>query len=188
MSLDARRRNPEVVSESAIHEQLPWIRYRLRSLFPHWLGLDDLEQSVLLAVLRSLPSYRGEGPLIAWVDAITVRVGMKHARRVRALARRELDLCEDVAPLTVTAPFEDYLARKRVQGLLGALSPEQANAVFLHHVVGLGVAEVAAQQGVPTETARSRLRLGMRELRRRARVSLPSNHAARAAPSRALSA
>jgi DNA-directed RNA polymerase specialized sigma24 family protein len=36
--------------------------------------------------------------------------------------------------------------------------------------VGLKVSEVAEHQGVPTETARSRLRKGMKELRRRARI------------------
>jgi DNA-directed RNA polymerase specialized sigma24 family protein len=37
-------------------------------------------------------------------------------------------------------------------------------------VVGLEVAEVARHQGIPTETARSRLRIGMQKLRHRARL------------------
>ncbi|HWZ93510.1 MAG TPA: sigma factor-like helix-turn-helix DNA-binding protein, partial [Polyangiaceae bacterium] len=58
----------------------------------------------------------------------------------------------------------------QVQGLLSVLPPEQERAVVLHHVIGLEVSEVAEHQGVPTETARSRLRLGMQKLRHRARV------------------
>ncbi|MES1173344.1 MAG: sigma factor-like helix-turn-helix DNA-binding protein [Myxococcales bacterium] len=57
-----------------------------------------------------------------------------------------------------------------MQGLLSVLRPEQERAVVLHHVIGLEVSEVAEHQGVPTETARSRLRLGMQKLRHRARV------------------
>ncbi len=60
--------------------QLPWIRRRLRSLFrgaPP--DLDELEQKVLLNVLRSLPSYRGERL------TFTSRLGRQHhALRVRS--------------------------------------------------------------------------------------------------------
>ena len=69
--------------EALVHTQL-WIRRRLRSPFPPHLDLDEVEQKVLLNVLRSLPNYRDEGSLRAWVDSITVRVGLSHARRARA--------------------------------------------------------------------------------------------------------
>jgi DNA-directed RNA polymerase specialized sigma24 family protein len=42
--------------------------------------------------------------------------------------------------------------------------------VLLHHVFGFEVSEIATDQGVPTETARSRLRVGMQKLRSRARL------------------
>jgi RNA polymerase sigma-70 factor (ECF subfamily) len=156
--------------EALVHTQLPWIRRRLRSLFPPHFDLDELEQKVLLNVLRSLPSYRGEGSLRAWVDSITVRVGLSHARRVRARERRELALTEGVGDAQQRLPSEAYFTRRQVQGLLSVLPPEQERAVVLHHVIGLEVSEVAEHQGVPTETARSRLRLGMQKLRHRARV------------------
>jgi RNA polymerase sigma-70 factor (ECF subfamily) len=156
--------------EALVQTQLPWIRRRLRSLFPAHLDLDELEQKVLLNVLRSLPSYRGEGSLRAWVDSITVRVGLSHARRARARERRELALSEGLGDTQQRLPSEAYFTRRQVQGLLAVLPPEQERAVVLHHVIGLEVAEVAEHQGIPTETARSRLRLGMQKLRHRARV------------------
>ena len=156
--------------EALVQAQLPWIRRRLRSLFPPHLDLDELEQKVLLNVLRSLPSYRGEGSLRAWVDSITLRVGLSHARRVRARERREQALVEGLGDLEQRLPSEAYFTRRQVQALLSVLPPEQERAVVLHHVIGLEVSEVAEDQGVPTETARSRLRLGMQKLRSRARV------------------
>ena len=125
---------------------------------------------MLLNVLRSLPSYRGEGSLRAWVDSITLRVGLSHARRVRARERREQTLAEGLADFQQPLPSEAYFTRRQVQRLLSVLPPEQERAVVLHHVVGLEVSEVAEHQGVPTETARSRLRLGMQKLRSRASV------------------
>jgi RNA polymerase sigma-70 factor, ECF subfamily len=156
--------------EGVLDSHLKFIKWRLRSMFPPHLDLDELEQQVLLNVLRSLPTYRGEGSLRAWVDSITLRVGLKHARRVRARERSEQALAEGVGEAYERLPSEAYFVRRQLEGLLSALPPEQGRALVLRHVVGLEVAEVAEQQGVPTETARSRLRVGMQKLRRRARI------------------
>jgi RNA polymerase sigma-70 factor (ECF subfamily) len=156
--------------DAVLHSQIPWIRRRLRVLFPPHLDLDELEQQVLLNVLRSLRTYRGEGSLRAWVDSITLRVGMKHARRVRARERCEQALSAGLWSAHETPPAEAYFARRQLESLLSALSPEQERALVLRHVVGLDVAEVAAHQGIPTETARSRLRVAMRKLRHSARL------------------
>ena len=64
---------------------------------------------------------------------------------------------------------EAYFAGRQLKRLLSALPSEQARALVLRFVVGLKVSEIASQEGVPTETARSRLRVGMQKLRRNAR-------------------
>jgi RNA polymerase sigma-70 factor (ECF subfamily) len=155
--------------EVVIHRQLPWIRWRLRSLFPSHLDLDELEQQVLLNMLRSWPTYRGEGSVRAWVDRIVVRVGLKHARRVRSRERSERAMFEDRCDAQQYSTAEAYFAGRQLKRLLSALPSEQARALVLRFVVGLKVSEIASQEGVPTETARSRLRVGMQKLRRNAR-------------------
>jgi RNA polymerase sigma-70 factor (ECF subfamily) len=155
--------------EALIREQLPWIRWRLRTIFPAHLDLDELEQQVLLNLQRSLPTYRGEGSLRAWVNCVTVRVGFKYARRTRLRRVRELELSELDTPCQSSAA-EDYFTRIEVLDLLSVLPPEQERVVVLCHMLGLGVREVAAHQGLPVNTVRSRLRLGMQKLRRRARA------------------
>jgi RNA polymerase sigma-70 factor (ECF subfamily) len=156
--------------DALVQSELPFIRRRLRALFPPHLDLDDLEQQVLLNVHRNLHSYRGEGSLRAWLDRITVRVGFKHARQIRAREQREQPLLGELSDASASSLAETYFTRRWVGQLLSGLSPAQRHAVLLHHVLGFEVAEIASDQGVPTETARSRLRVGMRKLRSRARL------------------
>jgi RNA polymerase sigma-70 factor (ECF subfamily) len=161
--------NSSITLDALVRAELPFIRRRLRALFPPQLDLDELEQQVLLNVHRNLHSYRGEGPLRAWLDRITVRVGFKHARRVRAREQREEPILADLQDVAPRPASEAYFSRDLVRQLLAGLPPEQRSAVVLHHVLGFEVAEIANDQGVPTETARSRLRIAMRKLRSRAR-------------------
>jgi RNA polymerase sigma-70 factor, ECF subfamily len=85
-------------------------------------------------------------------------------RRVRELELSELDTpCQ-------SSVAEDYFTRIEVLDLLSVLPLEQERVVVLCHMLGLGVREVAAHQGLPVNTVRSRLRLGMQKLRRRARA------------------
>ena len=162
----AREAKRPAFVDALIRSQLPRIRQRLRSLFPA-LELDELEQQVVLNVLCSLPRYRGEGSLHAWVDRITLRVGFKHARRTRARQRTERVLIDHLLEAQEQPHSELYLVRRQLQRLLAALPPKQERAVLLRHVMGLKISEVAENQGISTETARSRLRLAMQKLRLR---------------------
>ena len=158
-----------ITLDALVRAELPFIRRRLRALFPPQLDLDELEQQVLLNVHRNLHSYRGDGSLRAWLDRITVRVGFKHARRVRAREQREEPILTDLQDAAPRPASEAYFSRNLLRQLLAGLSPEQRSAVVLHHVLGYEITEIADDQGVPTETARSRLRIAMRKLRARAR-------------------
>jgi RNA polymerase sigma-70 factor, ECF subfamily len=168
--LDAVASGEPLSLEALVRTELPWIRRRLRSLFPPRLDLDDLEQQVLLNVHRNLHTYRGDGSLRAWIDRITVRVGFKHVRRVRAREQREQLLIEELQDGRSWLTSEAFFTRRLLRQLLAGLPPAQRRAVLLHHVFGFEVSEIATDQGVPTETARSRLRVGMQKLRSRARL------------------
>jgi len=94
----------------------------------------------------------------------------RHAQ-ARADLGLSLDHCasELEVPAYSIAP-DAQLERKRVLQLLSVLSPEQGTAIVLHHVLGLGVAELAQREGIPAETVRSRLRVAMQKLRQCARA------------------
>src|SRR4051794_29313180 len=66
-------------------------------------------------------------------------------------------------------PEEIAVRRERAHRLavaLDALPEEQRRAVLLTHVAGLTARELADRAGIPLGTAKSRIRLGLRALRR----------------------
>lgn len=146
-------------------ELLPRIRNLIRYLIRGDQAVDDIAQEAMIAVLRGLPSYRGEGSLRAYSDRIVARVALSWARRDRRQKDRERESAVQQEPSSSIESPEQYLLRRQAVARLDRLSYEQRHALVLHHVVGLSVPEVAQQLSVPIETVRSRLRLAQNKLR-----------------------
>jgi RNA polymerase sigma-70 factor, ECF subfamily len=146
-------------------ELLPRIRNLIRYLVRGDADVDDIAQEALIAVLKGLPGYRGEGALSSWADRIAVRVTFASLRKRRSAERlhddrRDLTLVPDPGG----AP-DQYAVRRELVGLLDELPAEQRHALVLHHVLEMTVPEIAEELGVKFETVRSRLRLGRNSLR-----------------------
>jgi RNA polymerase sigma-70 factor (ECF subfamily) len=125
--------------------------------------VDDLSQDALLLILEGIHTYRGDGPFRSWADRVVAR--SVFAGRRGSLRRAEQPMDEsDLADASSALPDRYYL-RRQVAERLDALPLAQRDALVLHCVVGLKVAEVAAELGVPEETVRSRIRLGKDRLR-----------------------
>lgn len=153
-------------AHALLTEMLPRVRNLVRYLVRGDADVDDIAQTTLIEILRSLPGYRAEGSLRGWADRITVRVTLSHVRRRRAeRAEQERHAPELRAVRDPDAPPDAYVQRRDVVRWLDQLPDDQRHAVVLHHVMGLSAPELAEELGVPFETARSRLRLGMRKLR-----------------------
>jgi RNA polymerase sigma-70 factor (ECF subfamily) len=78
----------------------------------------------------------------------------------------DVDLLETQAP-SMEARMDQKAAVAAVRDLILSLPEEQAEALLLHAVVGLTVAEIAKTMGVPFDTAKSRIRLSRLALRRK---------------------
>lgn len=173
MSVDPRVQafldGDEQAGAALLGELLPRVRNLIRSLIGRDDEVDDVAQQVLMQVVRSLASYRGDGPLHSWVQRITVRTALAHARQRRARSVSEVPLetseGDEIANLSRGPGWDSYLERRRAVELLDRLPVEQRSAVVLHHVLGLSVPEIAEEEGINFETVRSRLRLGMAKLR-----------------------
>jgi RNA polymerase sigma-70 factor (ECF subfamily) len=131
---------------------------------------EDIVQVALVQLIESLPSYRGECPLDAWVSAVSANVVYKHIRR-RRLERNifvdtlvdddVIDECQTSGP-TMTAQFRDAL--RRISGHLAAMNADRAWAFVLHDVCGYSLEEVSHICRISAVAAQSRLVRGRREL------------------------
>jgi len=158
-------------AQELLLELLPRIRNLARYLAWGDSDVDDISQLALIEIARSFHNYRGEGALQSWADRITTRVALHHMRRRRSEERRRTSLSP--AELHVLSPRreqpDEYTLRRKTVRMLDDLPDEQRDALVLHHVVGLSVPELASELGIPFETARSRLRLGVQKLREQLR-------------------
>ncbi len=150
-------------AQSLCRELLPRVRNLVRYLVRGDGRVDDIAQEALIAVLRGLGTYRGDGRFEAWVDRVVARSTFATLRRIRAetqpgtedVAERERDPVE-------SAPYEE---RRALATALDRLPPDQRQALILHFSVGMTVPEIAQAVAAPFETVRSRLRLAKATLR-----------------------
>jgi len=151
--------------EKVVGELLPRVRNLVRYLVRGDSEVEDIAQEAVLAIIAGLPSHRGDGPLSAWADRVTARSTFAYLRRVRRV-RSQVESGVDLSVVpTADSPPDEYAARRHAVGLLDQVPEDQRHALVLHHVVGMSVPEIAAVVGLPFETVRSRLRIGMGKLR-----------------------
>jgi RNA polymerase sigma-70 factor (ECF subfamily) len=146
---------------------------------------SDLVQETLLLVQRDLPGFRGttEAELLAWLRCIMASVSAKH---IRHFSRRRRDASvecqiedelnqssqavERVLIAPDTSPSERSVKRERAVILSRALTqlpPDYREALIMHRLEGLTMAETAARMGRSVDSIQKLLARGLVELRRR---------------------
>jgi len=100
----------------------------------------------------------GYGDPAAWVRTVARRIAVSRWRRTRnrLVAHRRVG-----EPPALPGPGPDSVA---LVSALRQLPVPQRTAIVLHHLVGLPVAEVAAETGVPVGTVKARLSRGRKAL------------------------
>lgn len=127
--------------------------------------VDGLRQDVLVQVLRSASTYRGEGCVEAWADRIAVRTILKRSGRERRRPR-PVDLTE--LPADGGRADEEYLDRERsecVSQLLAQLPADERMALVLKLVLGHSVDEVSQIMDRSVWSVRYLLRRGRSRMR-----------------------
>jgi RNA polymerase sigma-70 factor (ECF subfamily) len=112
---------------------------------------EDATQDVFVALLRALPSFRGESSLATFIHRIAVRVAVKR----RARSSRQQQLPDPAA--SVAVPAEGGPDQRRVWSALEQLSLEHRTVLALFAIDGLSHREIAAVLGIPEGTVWSRL-------------------------------
>ncbi len=136
------------------------------------LDAEDTTQAILLEILGSASTFRGES-LLGWADRIAVRTAIRHARQ-RRMRAMQFDVHDDVETIsdTINPPeLERTLPRTMVEYL--ALLPETRRvAVVLRHVMDYSVEEIAQMTEASPNTVKDRLLHGRAQLRRLIRRDL----------------
>ncbi|MGY3518798.1 RNA polymerase sigma factor [Micromonospora sp. PTRAS2] len=133
----------------------------------------EAEDAVAEAYARAWDRWaavRGCDSPEAWVRRVAYRVAVsawrKTVNRMRAHRR-------EVTEQRVDAASVDHVA---IVAALRHIPAEQRRAVVLHHLVGLSVAEIAAEVGTNENTVKTRLARGRRALA--AHLTEPEHHGA----------
>jgi RNA polymerase sigma-70 factor (ECF subfamily) len=143
--------------------------YRLAySLLGHTEEALDAAQEALIAMLRSLPSFRGEARFETWVKRLTINVCLMRRRRKRT--RILCDQMDEGSERPAPDPGPESIALTRevqtaVREHLHRLPTEFRPVVVLRELEGLSYAEIAEILRIPLGTVQSRLSRGRQMLR-----------------------
>jgi RNA polymerase sigma factor (sigma-70 family) len=129
---------------------------------------EDVLQEALFAVVKALPSFRGECSAKTFGCRIAALTALKARRRHRTARMAETSPDE---PCWEGIDERDWALascrRQMLRRLLDELADPQAEALLLHCIDGMTVEEIATASHSPPETVRSRLRLAKAALRER---------------------
>jgi RNA polymerase sigma-70 factor (ECF subfamily) len=132
---------------------------------------EDLASETWLGVVRGLDRFRGNEPSFrAWVFTIARHEVLDWRRRAARRVTEDLPVNgppERAAPDDPATAAMDHLSTRAALAMVATLPPDQAEAVVLRVVVGLGVDRVAAIMGKRPGTVRVLTHRGLRRLAER---------------------
>jgi RNA polymerase sigma-70 factor, ECF subfamily len=128
---------------------------------------EDVVQETFIKVMGSIGTYRGDGPIAAWIYRIAYRESIAVTRR---RIEEPLDPTEAMAQADrVTRSVEDQVLGGELSALLdeaiGALSEPVRAAFVLRDIEGLSTAEVASALNVSASAVKMRLARARESLR-----------------------
>ncbi len=128
---------------------------------------EDVAQESMVIGYRSLASFRGDGPLGAWL----VRIATRQAYRRLAQRRDTADLAaipEPAGANLLAEPLGALIATERARELragVASLPEPYRETVALRFFGELALDEIAAATGRPLNTVKTHLRRGLERLR-----------------------
>ncbi len=127
---------------------------------------EDLTQEAFLRALRSIQQYQPSRRFKPWLYAIALNVARDHFKR--AETRYAVTLTdEEFTSLADPIEWEKSIEEdsQRVAIAIGTLPVHQREAIILRYYQDLSLAEIAEVLAIPIGTVKSRLSLGLRQLR-----------------------
>lgn len=127
---------------------------------------DEATQETLLRAHRSMPTYRGEGSIKAWLCGIARHV-CAHMLETRRRGREVLELVPMGDDATADARTKLALERRSraLRDGLAKLKPSEREALVLRFVADLSHREIATACNLDEATARKRISRALARLR-----------------------
>jgi RNA polymerase sigma-70 factor (ECF subfamily) len=125
---------------------------------------DDLVQAAFIQIVTSFDRFDGGCSLSTWVTKISAHVAY-NALRSRRRTRAVFSAAEAPAEAGGVTSGTDPGLLMRLRSALASLTPEKAETILLHDMLGHDLSEVAKLTGVTVAAAQSRLVRARRELR-----------------------
>lgn len=130
----------------------------------------DIAQEVWIQIFRALPSYRGDAQFSTWAHRIAVNRALNALRKVRRLARVEVDVDEEAAVAVAAdnpqADSERSFLARNIDDAVRQLSPGARTVFLLHDVEGYTHEEIAQELGITAGGSKSQLFKARAKLRR----------------------
>ena len=145
----------------------PRLKAYMRKLGADDAAAEELAQEAMLSVWRRAASYDpARAAVSTWIFTIARNKRIDAIRRAR---RPELDPNDPT--LFDEPPRPDAEAMRRseavaVRAAVADLPDDQADAIRLAYDEGLSQTEIAARLDIPLGTVKSRLKIGLRELKK----------------------
>ena len=128
---------------------------------PNMETAEDLTQETFIRLFRRLNEYKGRGTFKAYLYTIANRLCIDESRKTGFFP-----LENDENLISKDDPLHQLEDRDEVAYLLKFLSPEQREAILLRYEEELSFAEIAKVTGCTLRTAQSRVRNGLKIMRR----------------------
>lgn len=126
---------------------------------------EDAAQESFVIAYRSLGSYRGDGPVQAWLVRIATRQALRRRSQRRPTA--DLSLALERPSGRADDPLHSTLAGERraaVRTAVAALDEPYREVVALRYFGELSLEEVASATNRPVNTIKTQLRRGLQRL------------------------
>ncbi len=153
-----------------------WVRALARSLVADPATADDIAQQAWLRAAEMPPKHAGN--LRAWLATLVRTAAGQHWRKTKSHASLHGDEVAKDSGATPAASADIVERMDTVRSIassVASLNEPYASAIYLRYFEELSVREVAQRQGVPVNTAQTRLARGLEKLRVKLEGSLGSD-------------
>jgi RNA polymerase sigma-70 factor (ECF subfamily) len=142
----------------------PGVRRYLLHLTSGSDSADDLLQETFLQMHRSRAAYNPSYAVRPWVFGLARNVFLMNRRAARRSAK-VYESREDLPECPVLPEADRLGTQDEIRRGMAHLSPDQAEALLLHHESGFSFEEIAGMLGISAAAARARASRGMADLR-----------------------